>query len=385
MENRINLKHLLLIFAIFISAALNVFADGVETEITDKLEINPNDYVVESPNEVSAKIRATAHKDQGNFSVKIDLPTHTFVISHPTEEQMEFYRDLSDADKAKFHHKRMIGLNTLAKGLSSIKKGLGFGSLVKEKAMFWKRKTSSSLSFSERSDQVVEGILRSFDAKAWESAPVFADLKELGFTGTAQIVAALGNNKRIDFHKEVRGKKVDVVVPEIKSGGAIGVGFTVGINFEQKSLIFQLFNANEQLKEVYLPLFYLAGNLKAGMYLSSSTDKLYSSKKGEGFYPFAAPGYTESAPAKKSFGGTMAFGIPTSPIDAGLTFKTNMQEQSYLRIRISPFTWKFIGISMKNPIGIIKIAIKSIPQLFFEFKRLYQQFYYARSCKGLFV
>lgn len=157
------------------------------------------------------------------------------------------------------------------------------------------------------------------------------------------------------------------------------------MNFEQRSVIFQLFNANEQLKEVYLPLVYLAGNIKAGMYLSSSTQKLYSSQKGEGFYPFAAPGYTESAPGKKSFGGTMAFGIPTSPIDAGLTFKTSMQEQSYLKIRISPFTWKFIGVSIKNPLGIIKIAVKSIPALFLEFRKIYQQFYYARSCKGLYI
>lgn len=385
MNFRINLKHLLLIIAIFLSAAINVFANDPETEITDKFEINPNDYVVESPTQVNSRIQVTPHKDNQNYSVKIDLPNYSFVISHPSEEQMEFYRDLSEADKIKFHNKRMIGLNTLAKGLLSIKKGLGFGSLVKDKIMFWKRKTGQQLNFNERSNHVVEGILRVFDAKAWESAPIFADLKELGFTGTGQIVAALGTNKRIGIHKNLAGKKVDVVIPEVKSGGAVGIGFTIGINFEQKSLIFQLFNANEQLKEVYLPLFYLAGNLKGGMYLSSSTDKLYSSKKGEGFYPFAAPGYTESAPAKKSFGGTMAFGIPTSPIDAGLTFKTNMQEQSYLRIRISPFTWKFIGVNMKNPIGIIKIAIKNIPELFLEFKRIYQQFYYAKSCKGLFI
>lgn len=385
MNFRINLRHLFLIVVIFSATALTAFADGAEVEITQQLDINPNDYVMDSPAEVSSKIRATAHKDQNNFSVKVDLANSYFILSHPSEEQMEFYRDLSEADKAKFHKKRIVALNILARGLSTMKRGLGFGALVKDKVMFWKPIKEQQLSFNERADGVVEGILRSFDAKVWESAPVFADLKEMGFTGTGQIVAALGSNKRIDIRKQVAGKKVDVVIPELKSGGAIGIGFTIGINFEQKSLIFQLFNANEQLKEVYLPLFYLAGNLKGGMYLSSSTEKLYSTKKGEGFYPFAAPGYSESAPAKKSFGGTMAFGIPTSPIDAGLTFKTTMQEQSYLRIRISPFTWKFIGVSAKNPIGIIKIAIKGVPQLFLEFKKIYQQFYYARSCRGLFI
>lgn len=385
MNFRINLRHLFLIFVIFSSAALTAFADGSEVEITQQLDVNPNDYIMDSPTEVSSKIRATAHKDQDNFSVKVDLANSYFVLPHPSEEQMEFYRNLSEADKAKFHKKRIAALNILARGLSSMKRGLGFGAMVKDKVMFWKPKKGQQLSFAERADGVVEGMLRAFDAKAWESAPVFADLKEMGFTGTGQIVAALGSNKRIDINKKVAGKKVNMVIPELNSGGAVGIGFTIGINFEQKSLIFQLFNANEQLKEVYLPLFYLAGNLKGGMYLSSSTEKLYSTQKGEGFYPFAVPGYSESAPAKKSFGGTMAFGIPTSPIDTGLTFKTTMQEQSYLRIRISPFTWKFIGVSAKNPIGIIKIAIKSIPQLLLEFKKIYQQFYYARSCRGLFI
>ncbi|MES2803897.1 MAG: hypothetical protein V4654_15500 [Bdellovibrionota bacterium] len=383
MLKRITLRHCLLILAIFLTAGLNAFADGPEVQISDKLDINPNDYVVDSPTKVNSWIKATPHKDNTNYSVKVDLPNSTFVISHPTEEQMEYYRDLTEADKVKFHHKRMIGLNTLARALTSIKKGLGIGSYVKEKVMFWKQK-KEQVNIAERGDHVVEGILRAFDTKAWESAPIFADLKEIGFTGTGQIVAALGTNKRI-IHKEVARKKIDVVVPELKSGGAIGIGFTIGVNFEQKSVVFQLFNANEQLKEVYLPLLYLAGNLKAGMYLSSSTQKLYSSQKGEGFYPFAAPGYIESAAGKKSFGGSMAVGIPTSPIDAALSFKTNRQEQSYLKIRISPFTWKFIGVSVKNPLGIVKIAIKNIPEIFLEFKRIYQQFSYARSCKGLFI
>lgn len=381
----INLRHLLLIFTIFSLAAATAFADGSHIEITQQLDINPDDYIMDSPTQANSKIKATAHKDQNNFSVKIDLANTWFVLPHPSEEQMEFYRDLSEADKIKLHQKRILALNILARGLSSMKRGLGFGAMVKDKVMFWKPKKANQLSLNERADGVVEGILRTFDAKVWESAPIFADLKEMGFTGTGQIVAALGSNKRVDINKQIGGKKIDVVIPELKSGGAIGIGFTIGINFEQKSLIFQLFNTNEQLKEVYLPLFYLAGNIKGGMYLSSSTEKLYSTKKGEGFYPFAAPGYTESAPSKKSFGGTMAFGIPTSPIDAGLTFKTSMQEQSYLRIRISPFTWKFIGINAKNPIGIIKIAIKGIPQLFLEFKKIYQQFYYARACRGLFI
>jgi len=384
MLKRITMRQCLLILVIFLTAGLNAFADSPEVQISEQLDINPNEYIVESPTEVNSRIKATPHKDKENYSVKVDLPNSSFVIAHPTPAQMEFYRDLSEADKIKFHQKRMIGLNTLARALTSIKKGLGIGSYVKDKVMFWKNK-KDQVSMTERGDHVVEGILRSFDAKAWESAPIFADLKEIGFTGTGQIVAALGTNKRIDIHKQIARKKIDVVVPEVKSGGAIGIGFTIGVNFEQRSVVFQLFNANEQLKEVYLPLFYLAGNLKAGMYLSSSTQKLYSSQKGEGFYPFAAPGYTESASGKKSFGGTMAFGIPTSPIDAGLTFKTNMQEQSYLKIRISPFTWKFIGVSIKNPIGIIKIAVKNIPALFLEFKKIYQQFYYARSCKGLYI
>ena len=385
MQKRITLRQSLLILAIFLTAGLNAFADESEVRISEHFDINPNDYVVESPTELSTgKIKAVAHKDASNFSVKIDLANTSFVLSHPTEEQMVYYKDLSEADKAKFHHKRILGLNILARGLSTIKKGLGIGAIIKDKIMFWKHKKEKT-SLTERSDNVVEAILRSFDAKAWESAPVFADMKEMGFTGTGQIVAALGTNKQLDIHKKVAGKQVDVVVPELKSGGAIGIGFTIGINFEQRSLMFQVFNSNERLKEVYLPLVYLAGNLKGGLYFSSSTDKLYSSSKGEGFYPFAMPGYSESAPNKKSFGGTMAFGLPTSPLDTGLTFKTSMDEKSYLRIRISPFTWKFIGVSVRNPMGIIKIGVTNIPKIFLEFRKIFQQFYYARSCRGMFI
>lgn len=374
MNLRIDFKQIFLVIAILSIAALNAFAGP---EDGSNLDINPNDYVVESPTDVDAKIKVIPHKDPSNFSVQVQLPTSTFIIAHPPAEQLEFYQNLSEGDKVKFHQKRLIGLATLAKALPKVKKGLGFGSLVKEKIMFWKKKNEENKSFSERSDKVVEAVLRGFDAKAWESAPIFADLKELGFTGIAQIVATAGTNKEI--------KTKSIRIPEIKTGGAIGVGFTIGVNFEQRSLVFQLFNANEQLKEVYLPLFYLAGNLKAGMYVSSSQQKLYSSQKGEGFYPFAAPGYVDSAPEKKSFGGTFAFGIPTSPIDAGLTFKTNMQEQSYLRVSISPFTWKFLSINFKNPLGLIKVTAKNIPELFLEFRRLYRLFFATKSCGGLFA
>ena len=385
MLKRITLKHSLLIFVIFLTAGLNAFADDSDIKISDSFDINPNDYAVESPTELNTgKIKAVAHKDPSNFSVKIDLANSLFIIDTPAFEKLEYYNELSDADKEKFHQKRILGLNILARGLSTIKKGLGIGAVMKDKIMFWKHKKEST-PLTERSEKIVEAILRSFDAKAWESAPVFADLKEIGFTGTAQVVAALGTNKRLDIHKEVKGKKVDVVVPELKSGGAIGVGFTIGINFDQRSLMFQVFQSNERLKEVYLPLVYLAGNLKGGLYFSSSTDKLYSSNKGEGFYPFAVPGYSESAPNKKSFGGTMAFGLPTSPLDTGLTFKTSMDEKSYLKIRISPFTWKFIGISVRNPMGLIKVGVMNIPKIFLEFKKIFQQFYYARSCQGLFI
>lgn len=385
MRNRTKLRQSLLILAIFLTAGLTAFASDSKVQISEQFDLNPNDYIVESPTELNTgKIKAVAHKDASNFSVKIDLANGSFVLAHPNHEQLELFNNLSEADKAKFHHKRILGLNILARGLSTIKKGLGVGAIIKDKVMFWKHKKEKT-TLTERSDKVVEAILRSFDAKAWESAPVFADMKEMGFTGTGQIVAALGTNKQIGIHKTIKGKKIDVVIPELKSGGSIGIGFTIGINFEQKSLMFQVFNANERLKEVYLPLVYLAGNLKGGLYFSSSKEKLYSSNKGEGFYPFTMPGYSESAPHKKAFGGTMAFGLPTSPLDSGLTFKTSLSETSYLSIRISPFTWKFIGVSVKNPMGIIKVGVTNIPKVFLEFKKIFQQFYYARSCRGMFI
>lgn len=362
------------------TTAFNVFA-GPDIEISSSLEIDPNDYVIENPKDVDAKIKAIAHKDKNNYSVKIDLAGKFFVILHPDEQELEFYKTLSEPDKIKFHTKRITALNILARGLSSIKKGLGVGSLVKEKVMFWKsKKDKTPIPLAERSEVVVENIVRAFDKNIWSSAPIFTELKEIGLTGTGQIVVAAGSKERIDFQKEFRGKKVNVVVPEIKSGGAIGIGFTLGINFEQKSLIFQLFNSNEQVKEVKLPLLMVAGNLKGGMYISNSSEKLYSSSKAEAIYPFAAPGYVESAPNKKTFGSNIPFGIPLA-----LSYTANMQEQSYLRISLSPFTWKFISVSMKNPFGIIKIGVARIPLVFRELGRIYNQFYFARSCRGLYL
>ena len=375
-----NLKFLAFAFLVMLSAAFKAMA-APEIEVSSELNIDPNEYVIEGESTINSKIRATSHKDQDNYSVKIDLADKSFVIFHPTEQELEFYKTLSESDKIKFHAKRMTALNILARGLSTKKKGLGIGSLVKEKVMFWKsKKDKTRIPLAERSEVVVEHILRAFDKNIWSSAPIFTELKEIGLTGTGQIVVAAGSKERIDFQKEIRGKKVNVVVPEIKSGGAIGIGFTLGINFEQKSLVFQLFNSNEQVKEVKLPLLMVAGNLKGGMYISNSNQKLYSSQNAEAIYPFAAPGYVESAPTKKTFGSNIPFGIPLA-----LSYTADMQEQSYLRISVSPFTWKFISVSMKNPFGIIKIGITRIPSAFRELGRIYNQFYYARSCRGLYL
>lgn len=381
MRYRINLRHLFIIIAIQLLAVIAVFADDTKTQITNQIEINLNDYVLDGESTLNPKARATSHIQNDNFSIKVDLSTKSFIIPHPEHSELSFYNELSESEKIKFHKKRISALNILARGLLPIRRGLGFGAVVKDKVMFWKSKNEKSkIPFNERSELIVEQMIRSFDKNIWSSAPIFTQLTELGVTGTGQIAAAIGSEKRLSLQKQIAGKQMGITVPEMKSGGSIGIGFTLGINFEQRSLVFQVFNVNEQLKETKIPLLLLAGTVKGGIYISNSKENLYSSDKSESLYPLAAPGYIESAPNKKTFGTSMSMGIPLA-----FGYSNHMQQQSYLRISISPFTWKFISISLKNPFGIIKVGFTNIPTVIKEVGRVYNQLYYARSCKGLFL
>ncbi len=252
-------------------------------------------------------------------------------------------KTLNDTEKEIFYAKRNNILRSVAIGLSTIKYGFGFGSVVKEKIIFWKKTADlnqDERSLRSKSNETVIDILQAIDNSLHEQAKVFVSANEFGFLTSAHLIAE-------GYKANSKGK-----------GGIFGLGLSVGYNYDQKMLIIEIYNESEKFKSSMMPAFFVGGMVgKVGTYMSFNTkNKLQN--VGETFYPPGAPGFAFSNANKVAAGMSTGLTIPPSPFGDILTYTNKGAQKSLVQIRISPLYKGYIRFNSSLGVDFIKSISK---------------------------
>ncbi len=337
--------------------------------------------------EVSEPAPASVVVDKGDH-LQVTVGKMSFTVETPAQGSQEraLYEALSDEDKARFNEKRAKGVALVARALNALKYGLGFGSILKEKFVFWRSDRSDDRALEnlraqspsvkeevtaiverdraarfarqndlvkrtmrERSEVIVASIVRNFDASIWAQAPVYSHSNEHAFYG-ALGVGGLGKT----------GSKH-------KLGGLLELGFSIGYNTDTKAVVFQFIRDVESFRDSAIPMMVFGGvYFKLGYYFANQTQKGHLSHRGNSFYPPILPGFTTTTADVVIVGmnaGVPFMTFPPSPFDNGLTYLNGAKPDAILRITISPKTLGFIRIQtlpLKTLVEPVTSAVRAV-------------------------
>ncbi len=254
------------------------------------------------------------------------------VIVHNLTPYGSALKSLNEQEKEIFYNKRNNILRSVAVSLNMIKYGFGAGHVVKEKLVFWKKSEEADQfkkTMKEVSHEIIYKILQAIDQQIHQQAKVFVSANEFGFLTSAHLIAE-------GYKANSPGK-----------GGVFGLGLSIGYNFEQKMLIFEIYKESEKFKSSMMPAFFVGGLVgKIGTYMSyNAKNKLQN--VGETFYPPGAPGFAYSNANKAAGGMSSGLTIPPFPFGDMLTYTNKGSQKSLIQIRISPLYKGYIRINSK--------------------------------------
>ena len=260
-----------------------------------------------------------------------------------TKRYSAVLNSLSAVEKETFYNKRSHILRSVAVSLNMIKYGFGAGHIVKQKIVFWKKSDENDQdkkTIKDISHEILYKILQAVDQQIHHQAKVFVSANEFGFLTSAHLIAE-------GYKANSTGK-----------GGVFGLGLSIGYNYEQKMLIFEIYKESEKFKSSMMPAFFVGGLVgKIGPYMSYNTkNKLQN--VGETFYPPGAPGFAYSNTNKVAGGMSTGLTIPPSPFGDILTYTNKGSQKSLLQIRISPLYKGYIRINSKLGVDMIKSISK---------------------------
>ena len=275
-------------------------------------------------------------------------------LVHLNSESLDSLKSLSHEEKEIFYFKRNNTLRSLAVALNMIKYGFGAGSIVKQKIVFWKKlENSNKKSIQEVSNDVLFKLLGAIDNQLHQQAKVFINKNEIGFLMSVHFI------------------KESYVINSSGKGGCTGFGLSVGVNSNQKMLIFQIYKESENFKSSIMPAFFVVGAVfKGGGYMANNKNNNMISN-GEAFYPPAFPGFKFGSTERFALGGSSGFTIPPAPIGDLLTYTNTSSQESLLQIRISPFYNGFIRIN--SILGVrtadyLKMSLNRVHELMLKVK-----------------
>lgn len=343
-----------------------------------------------------------------NYDVQINLPQSLFKIEFDTKsKEFEFFKnELSEAEKASFLNTRKDLLHFAAKALQSLKFGLGFGVVLKDKIQFiaqkkeihelydevqllqgshredrllalqkyeddfndrFKQKSSQSL--KEKVDFIIVNVLRNLDAKLWSQSSLVAHSNEFGFMVSVGAIAEGGKNSGQGW------------------GGLADIGISIGYNKDQKAFVFQVFRDVEKFSSTEMPTIFLAGFVgKAGFLMTKQHDELHL--HGITFYPPVAPAYSMTSPRSFSIGGSTGLTWPPSPLGDLLTYSNQFQQNTWLRVTVSPLVKGYVRRSSNLMKDVKTIQLLSVDLFLKLFKKLKMSSFghgpNSMSCQALF-
>ncbi|MFN3455918.1 MAG: hypothetical protein ACK41T_13265, partial [Pseudobdellovibrio sp.] len=233
--------------------------------------------------------------------------------------------------------------------LKAIKYGIGLGIVTKNKAIFLKQKIQkrqmnnrSSISLDDQKFIFYQSMLNRFDQFMWKRAKIFSGSNEVGLSLSANAVAIASAGSKI------------------KIGGSLGVGISLGFNFERRALVFQIFTLNERYQTSMLKAFAVVGAIgKIGPYIVNDQYHIYN-EKGTHFMPPLIPTYYTEMPSKINTGFAVGVKIPPPPFSSAVTFTNKVNDQTLLKIEFSSLYKYFIKVNAVQAGRLLKFnAISS--------------------------
>lgn len=286
------------------------------------------------PYEITTRESFQVLPSKDNFDILITDSNHQYNIYSPSLLELSEYIDLPLKQKNLFLEKRLTYLKLYFKALKAIKYGIGIGIVTKNKAIFLKQKIQKN-QMSNRPDTSLndqrfifyQNMLNRFDRFMWKRAKIFSSSNEVGLSVSVNAIAIASAGSKI------------------KIGGSLGLGFSLGFNFERKALVFQIFSLNEKYQNSILKAFAVVGAVgKAGPYVVNDQYQIYS-EKGTHFMPPLIPTYYTEMPSKINTGFAVGVKFPPPPLSTAVTFTNKVNDKTLLKIEFSSLYKYFIKIN----------------------------------------
>lgn len=306
-----------------------------------------------------------------NLDLEIQHKNNNYSIPAPDKESLNSFNQLSPEVQQGYLDKRLKFLLIMTKTIHALKYGLGMGSLVKDKMKFRKQFKSleateqaelQKLTFKLRSHNAVLNMLKSFDKFLWSKQEFISQTNEIGFIASANLVG-LGE------------------VNKYKGGGNFGLGISIGINIEKKSVVFQFFRNIEKYQSTILKAVGVVGVVgKAGVYIVADNQKLYKSQ-GYSFYPPVAPGFFSETPNKYITGMSTGLTLPPTPVADVLTYTNSFDDKTLFKMEFSTVNKYFVQVQAMNPTELVQIKATSLNQVM---NSLRTKSFGAKACAQMF-
>jgi hypothetical protein len=367
----------------------SAFAKAFATFVVCVLSFQVQAQKLDSASDLSIEVpQAEASESTGELVVKVGRSI--FTVVDPTGPQRENYEMLPDKDKASFHRNRKLFLSQVARALSSVKLGFGFGSLIKDhidyhiqklqeaeiqnqalalqggvaadykaaasenrEAILAEQDEKLRKTVNARSVEFVQSAMSGIDQLLWTQAPIFSNANEFG------VVAAMG----VEALAGVQGKG--------GWGGLIDLGISIGYNRDTQALVLQVFREVEKYKTTTMRVVALAGFVtKDGIYIANQLPGKLG-HEGVSFYPPMAPGYSSITSDSIMAGFSSGLTWPPSPLGDMLTYTNSLDQNMMLRVTVSKLTPGFLRVESglaadlyKMVVAGPKLAIEQMQKLF---------------------
>lgn len=236
----------------------------------------------------------------------------------------------SDEKRQAFHKNRHLILKKFAALLATQKVTFGFGVAVKNRIVSLTQKTQyQKQTFSDLGQGFAEKMLSALNQKMWKASNEIANSRNVFFelTPTLQIIGSA----------------------PLRLGGALGLTFILGFNFEKESMFWDIQSHIEKFKSGFA--FYLGPKVTAGISFDSSKEE--KPVQQDIYFPLAVPVWKADGNGLKSFGLSFGLTLPFPPV-GGLFNYVNTSHR----------------VSVRNTLN--------------EFLRLSQQYLTLNFCKKLF-
>lgn len=290
-------------------------------------------------------------------------------------DPMQAYESLPEDRKQKFQEMRLMFLANAARIMNSTKFVFGAGSVVGDAFSFVKVKTKQAFgktveqtptekrTFSVRSHQAVQAVLKGIDYKLWSQAPLVIDSNEFGLSVSVGALAETGVLRK-------------------GGGGAEEVGLSFAFNKSKRAFVFEIFHNSESFDNTKAAVSVLGIVGKAGITLGRRNGA--ETLKGSSFYPPAVPGYSVSSPEYFSAGLSSSLGFPPPPLADLLTFTNRFERHHLIRVTVSPLVKGFVRLEFGDVRGSMRLVGMRFVDVYRAISDKVLSYGRGRSCSVVF-